>query len=158
MAGLQLLAADHSQRARRRLDEQTLQGRLFATLARTIGTARDVQSVAAAVLAACDEIFPFADHGWVFIFDETDGLLKAPGVFLGPGGVVSDGPGLELVPGEGLAGAVFASRRAMLWPTAIDVALADAALRDENRQRLREMRIRFTKSAVAAPLQVPGHP
>ena len=153
LAGLQLLAAEHGQRARRRLDVETLQGRLFATLARTIGTARDVPSVAAAVLAACDEIFPIADHGWVYLFDETDGLLKAPGVHLGPGGVVTDSSGLELAPGEGLAGSAFNSRRPMLWPTAIDVALADAALRDENRQQLRELRIRFTKSAVAAPLR-----
>jgi diguanylate cyclase (GGDEF)-like protein len=74
-------------------------------------------------------------------------------LYLEPTGVVVGGPGFEFAPGEGLAGAVFSTGRPMLWPTAIDVSMAQASLGEANRQHLREIGIRVTRSAIAVPLR-----
>ena len=84
-------------------------------------------------------------------------MLKTPGVALGPHGVTRGGPPTELLPGEGLGGAVFTSGHAMLWPTALDISTANANLREASRERMRAMRAGFIRSAVGAPLRPPGN-
>jgi len=155
LVGLQLLGVSHGERARHRRDDETGYGRVFVAVARKVGTARDVPAVAAAVLEAGREIFPEATYGEVMLMDEADGVLRAPAVALGPTGVVPVTTSLELEPGEGLAGAVVVAGRAIVWPAAIHVSMAQSTLREPNRVRLREMREPFVRSAIGAPLRPP---
>ena len=156
LVGFDLLLFTHAQRARRVVDAESVRGLVFATIGRKVGTARDVDSVVAAVLEACRESFPQATHAAVLLRDDIDGLIKTPGVTLGPRGVVRGGPVFEVAPGEGLAGAVFASAHTMLWPTALDISSAHANLREASRERMRAMRAGFVRSAIGAPLRPPG--
>ena len=114
---------------------------MYATLGRKLGVARDVTSVASAVLEACREIFPETSTGMVLINDPADGLLKSPGVFLSSSGVGPGGPAYELAPGEGLGGAAFVAERAELWPTTLSASMAQASLREANRVRLRRSKL-----------------
>jgi diguanylate cyclase (GGDEF)-like protein len=156
MAGIKLLAAGSADRSLDRLDSETRRGRVSSTLGRKLGVARDVTSVASAVLEACQEIFPETSTGMVLINDPADGLLKSPGAFLSSGGVASGGPAYELAPGEGLGGAVFVAERAEVWPTTLSASMAQASLREANRVRLRRSKLGFIRSAIGAPLRVDG--
>ena len=156
MVGVKLLAAGGAERSLDRLDSETRRGHVYSTLGRKLGVARDVTSVASAVLEACREIFPATSTGMVLINDPADGLLKSPGAFLSSGGVGSGGPAYELAPGEGLGGAVFVAERAEVWPTTLSASMAQASLREANRVRLRRSKLGFIRSAVGAPLRVDG--
>jgi diguanylate cyclase (GGDEF)-like protein len=156
MVGIKLLAVGGAERSLARLDSETRRGHVYATLGRKLGVARDVTSVASAVLEACREIFPETSTGMVLINDPADGLLKSPGAFLSAGGVGSGGPAYELAPGEGLGGAVFAAERAEVWPTTLSASMAQASLREANRVRLRRSKLGFIRSAIGAPLRVDG--
>jgi diguanylate cyclase (GGDEF)-like protein len=156
MAGIKLLAAGSADRSLDRLDSETRRARVSSTLGRKLGVARDVTSVASAVLEACQEIFPETSTGMVLINDPADGLLKSPGAFLSSGGVASGGPAYELAPGEGLGGAVFVAERAEVWPTTLSASMAQASLREANRIRLRRSKLGFIRSAIGAPLRVDG--
>ena len=156
MAGIKLIAAGAAQRDLARLDAETRRGHVYATLGRRLGVARDVTSVASAVLEACREIFPETSTGMVLINDPADGLLKSPGTFLSSSGVGSGGPAYELAPGEGLGGAVFVAERAEVWPTTLSASMAQASLREANRVRLRSSKLGFIRSAIGAPLRVDG--
>ncbi|MGA8362600.1 MAG: sensor domain-containing diguanylate cyclase [Candidatus Dormiibacterota bacterium] len=156
MAGIKLLAVGGTQRSLAGLDSETRRGHVYATLGRRLGVARDVTSVAAAVLEACREIFPATSTGMVLINDPGDGLLKSPGAFLSAGGVGSGGPAYELAPGEGLGGAAFVAERAEVWPTTLSASMAQASLREANRVRLRRSKLGFIRSAIGAPLRIDG--
>jgi diguanylate cyclase (GGDEF)-like protein len=156
MAGIKLLAVGGAQRSLAGLDSETRRGHVYATLGRRLGVARDVTSVAAAVLEACREIFPATSTGMVLINDPADGLLKSPGAFLSAGGVGSGGPAYELAPGEGLGGAAFVAERAEVWPTTLSASMAQASLREANRVRLRRSKLGFIRSAIGAPLRIDG--
>jgi diguanylate cyclase (GGDEF)-like protein len=156
MVGVKLLAAGGAERSLDRLDSETRRGHVYSTLGRKLGVARDVTSVASAVLEACREIFPATSTGMVLINDPADGLLKSPGAFLSSNGVGSGGPGYELAPGEGLGGAVFEAERAEVWPTTLSASMAQASLREANRVRLRTSKLGFIRSAIGAPLRVDG--
>jgi diguanylate cyclase (GGDEF)-like protein len=156
MAGVKLLAIGGADTSLVRLDDDTRRGHVYATLGRKLGVARDVTSVASAVLEACKEIFPETSTGMVLINDPADGLLKSPGAFLSSGGVGTGGPAYELAPGEGLGGAVFAAERAEVWPTTLSASMAQASLREANRVRLRRSKLGFIRSAIGAPLRVDG--
>ena len=156
MAGIRLLAAGAAGRRLDRLDFETRRGHVSSTLGRKLGIARDVTSVASAVLEACREIFPETSTGMVLINDPADGLLRSPGAFLSSGGVGSGGPAYELAPGEGLGGAVFVAERAEVWPTTLSASMAQASLREANRVRLRRSKLGFIRSAIGAPLRVDG--
>ncbi|HVC40522.1 MAG TPA: GGDEF domain-containing protein [Candidatus Saccharimonadales bacterium] len=156
MIGIKLLAVGGTERSLAGLGAETRRGHVSATLGRRLGVARDVTSVAAAVLEACREIFPGTSTGMVLINDPTDGLLKSPGAFLSSGGVGSGGPAYELAPGEGLGGAVFVAERAEVWPTTLSASMAQASLREANRVRLRRSKLGFIRSAIGAPLRVDG--
>ncbi len=156
MAGVKLLAAGAAGRSLDRLDSETRRGHVSSTLGRKLGIARDVTSVASAVLEASREIFPETSTGMVLINDPADGLLKSPGAFLSSGGVGSGGPAYELAPGEGLGGAVFVAERAEIWPTTLSASMAQASLREANRVRLRQSKLGFIRSAIGAPLRVDG--
>jgi len=157
LVGLQLLGISHGERERRRVDQDAGYGRVFVMVARRVGTARDVPTVAAAVLEASREVFPKATHGEVWLMDETEGVLRAPAVALEAEGVVPVLGSSELVPGEGLAGAVYAARKPLVWPAALDVSMAQTNLRELNRVRLRETRGGgFARSAIGAPLRPQG--
>jgi diguanylate cyclase (GGDEF)-like protein len=154
--GVKLLAAGGAERSLDRLDSDTRRGLVSSALGRKLGVARDVTSVASAVLEACREIFPETSTGMVLINDPADGLLKSPGAFLSTGGVGSGGPAYELAPGEGLGGAVFVAERAEVWPTTLSASMAQASLREANRVRLRRSKLGFIRSAIGAPLRVDG--
>jgi diguanylate cyclase (GGDEF)-like protein len=154
--GVKLLAAGGAERSLDRLDSETRRGHVYSTLGRKLGVARDVTSVASAVLEACREIFPATSTGMVLINDPADGLLKSPGAFLSSNGVGSGGPAYELAPGEGLGGAVFEAERAEVWPTTLSASMAQASLREANRVRLRTSKLGFIRSAIGAPLRVDG--
>ena len=156
MVGVKLLAAGGAERSLDRLDSDTRRGLVSSALGRKLGVARDVTSVASAVLEACREIFPETSTGMVLINDPADGLLKSPGAFLSSGGVGSGGPAYELAPGEGLGGAVFVAERAEVWPTTLSASMAQASLREANRVRLRRSKLGFIRSAIGAPLRVDG--
>jgi diguanylate cyclase (GGDEF)-like protein len=156
MVGIKLLAAGGAERSLDRLDSETRRGHVYSTLGRKLGVARDVTSVASAVLEACREIFPATSTGMVLINDPADGLLKSPGAFLSSSGVGSGGPAYELAPGEGLGGAVFEAERAEVWPTTLSASMAQASLREANRVRLRTSKLGFIRSAIGAPLRVDG--
>jgi diguanylate cyclase (GGDEF)-like protein len=156
MAGIKLLAVGGTQRSLAGLDSETRRGHVYATLGRRLGVARDVTSVAAAVLEACREIFPATSTGMVLINDPADGLLKSPGAFLSAGGVGSGGPAYELAPGEGLGGAAFVAEHAEVWPTTLSASMAQASLRETNRVRLRRSKLGFIRSAIGAPLRIDG--
>jgi diguanylate cyclase (GGDEF)-like protein len=156
LAGLELVVVAHRDRARSQVDVEGMRGYVYTTMGRYLGTERDAASVVSAVLQACQEIFPQATYGAVMLLDETDGLLKTPGVVLGADGVSANGPMLELAPDEGLAGAIVAAGRAMVWPTAVEVSSADASLREANRVRLREAGTGYVRSAIGAPLRPHG--
>ena len=156
LAGLELVVVAHRDRVRSHVDVEGIRGRVYTTMGRHLGTERDVASVVTAVLQACKEIYPEATYGAVMLLDETDGLLKTPGVILGSDGVSTSGPMLELAPDEGLAGSIVASGRATVWPTAVDVSSADASLREANRVRLREAGTGYIRSAIAAPVRPNG--
>jgi diguanylate cyclase (GGDEF)-like protein len=158
LIGITLLAAGGAERTRRQIDAETRRGHAYASLGRKLGVARDVPSVASAVLEACLETFPETSTGMVLIIDTSDGLLKSPGVFLSANGVTSGGPGYELVPGEGLGGAIFAAAGAELWPTTLSASMAQASLREANRIRLRRSKLGFIRSAIGAPLRIDGTP
>jgi len=154
--GIKLIVVGAADRSLERLDADTRRGHVYATLGRRLGVARDVTSVASAVLEACREIFPETSTGMVLINDPADGLLKSQGVFLSSGGVGSGGPAYELAPGEGLGGAAFVAERAELWPTTLSASMAQASLREANRVRLRRSKLGFIRSAIGAPLRVDG--
>jgi diguanylate cyclase (GGDEF)-like protein len=156
MVGVKLLAAGGAERSLDRLDSDTRRGLVSSALGRKLGVARDVTSVASAVLEACREIFPETSTGMVLINDPADGLLKSPGAFLSTGGVGAGGPAYELAPGEGLGGAVFVAERAEVWPTTLSASMAQASLREANRVRLRRSKLGFIRSAIGAPLRVDG--
>jgi diguanylate cyclase (GGDEF)-like protein len=156
LIGIRLLALGGAEHTRGQIDAETRRGHVYATLGRKLGVARDVPSVASAVLEACLETFPETSSGLVLMNDQADGLLKSPGVFLSPNGVGSGGPAYELAPGEGLGGAAFTSARAELWPTTLSASMAQASLREANRVRLRRSKLGFIRSAIGAPLQVDG--
>jgi diguanylate cyclase (GGDEF)-like protein len=156
MAGIKLLAVGGTERSLAGLDSETRRGHVYATLGRRLGVARDVTSVASAVLEACREIFPGTSTGMVLINDPADGLLKSPGAFLSSSGVGSGGPAYELAPGEGLGGAVFVAERAEVWPTTLSASMAQASLREANRVRLRRSKLGFIRSAIGAPLRLDG--
>ena len=156
MIGIKLLAAGAAERSLARVDIETRRGHVYATLGRKLGVARDVTSVASAVLEACGEIFPETSTGMVLINDPADGLLKSPPAFLSSAGVGSGGPAYELAPGEGLGGAVFVAERAEVWPTTLSASMAQASLREANRIRLRRSKLGFIRSAIGAPLRVDG--
>ena len=156
MAGIKLLAVGGTERSLAGLDSETRRGHVYATLGRRLGVARDVTSVASAVLEACREIFPATSTGMVLINDPADGLLKSPGAFLSAGGVGSGGPAYELAPGEGLGGAAFVAERAEVWPTTLSASMAQASLREANRVRLRRSKLGFIRSAIGAPLRIDG--
>jgi hypothetical protein len=124
LIGLKLLAAGGAERTRRQIDAETRRGHAYASLGRKLGVARDVPSVASAVLEACLETFPETSTGMVLMNDAADGLLKSTGVFLSASGVTSGGPAYELAPGEGIAGAIFTAPGAELWPTTLSVSMA----------------------------------
>jgi diguanylate cyclase (GGDEF)-like protein len=154
--GIKLIVVGAADRNFGRLDADTRRGHVYATLGRKLGVARDVTSVASAVLEACREIFPETSTGMVLINDPADGLLKSQGVFLSSTGVGSGGPAYELAPGEGLGGAAFVAEHAQLWPTTLSASMAQASLREANRVRLRRSKLGFIRSAIAAPLRVDG--
>ena len=156
MIGVKLIAVGGAERGLARLDDETRRGHVYATLGRKLGVARDVTSVASAVLEACREIFPETSTGMVLITDPADGLLKSPGTFLSSTGVGSGGPAYELAPGEGLGGAAFVAERAEVWPTTLSASMAQASLREANRIRLRRSKLGFIRSAIGAPLRVDG--
>jgi diguanylate cyclase (GGDEF)-like protein len=156
LVGIKLLAVSGAERARRQIDAETRRGHAYASLGRKLGVARDVQSVAAAVLEACRETFPETSSGMVLLNDPADGLLKSPGVFLSANGVASGGPAYELAPGEGLGGAILAAESAEVWPTTLSASMAQASLREANRVRLRRSKLGFIRSAIGAPLRVDG--
>jgi len=156
LVGIKLLAVSGAERTRRQIDAETRRGHAYASLGRRLGVARDVQSVAAAVLEACRETFPETSSGLVLINDPADGLLKSPGVFLSTNGVASGGPAYELAPGEGLGGAILASEGAEVWPTTLSASMEQASLREANRVRLRHSKLGFIRSAIGAPLRVDG--
>lgn len=158
LIGITVLAAGGAERTRRQIDAETRRGHAYASLGRKLGVARDVPSVASAVLEACRETFPETSTGMVLISDAADGLLKSPGVFLSANGVTLGGPAYELVPGEGLGGAIFAASGAELWPTTLSASMAQASLREANRIRLRRSKLGFIRSAIGAPLRVDGTP
>jgi diguanylate cyclase (GGDEF)-like protein len=154
--GVKLIVVGAADRSMGRLDAETRRGHVYATLGRKLGVARDVTSVASAVLEACREIFPETSTGMVLINDPSDGLLKSQGVFLSSSGVGSGGPAYELAPGEGLGGAAFVAERAEIWPTTLSASMAQASLREANRIRLRRSKLGFIRSAIGAPLRVDG--
>jgi diguanylate cyclase (GGDEF)-like protein len=156
--GIKLIVVGAADRSLGRLDSDTRRGHVYATLGRKLGVARDVTSVASAVLEACREIFPETSTGMVLINDPADGLLKSQGVFLSSSGVGSGGPAYELAPGEGLGGAAFVAERAELWPTTLSASMAQASLREANRVRLRRSKLGFIRSAIGAPLRIDGTP
>lgn len=154
--GIKLIVVGAADRSLGRLDADTRRGHVYATLGRKLGVARDVTSVASAVLEACREIFPGTSTGMVLINDPADGLLKSQGLFLSSSGVGSGGPAYELAPGEGLGGAAFVAEGAQLWPTTLSASMAQASLREANRVRLRRSKLGFIRSAIGAPLRVDG--
>jgi diguanylate cyclase (GGDEF)-like protein len=156
IVGIKLIVVGAADRSLGRLDSDTRRGHVYATLGRKLGVARDVTSVASAVLEACREIFPETSTGMVLINDPADGLLKSQGVFLSSSGVGSGGPAYELAPGEGLGGAAFVAERAELWPTTLSASMAQASLREANRVRLRRSKLGFIRSAIGSPLRVDG--
>jgi diguanylate cyclase (GGDEF)-like protein len=156
LAGIRLLTLSGAEHTRERIDAETRRGLVYATLGRKLGVARDVPSVASAVLEACLETFPETSSGFVLLNDPADGLLKGPGVYLSANGVATGGPAYELAPGEGLGGAAFAAPHALLWPTTLSASMAQASLREANRVRLRRSKLGFIRSAIGAPLQVDG--
>jgi diguanylate cyclase (GGDEF)-like protein len=157
LVGIRLLALGGAEHTRGHIDAETRRGHVYATLGRKLGVARDVPSVASAVLEACLETFPETSSGLVLMQDQADGLLKSPGVYLSANGVATGGPAYELAPGEGLGGAAFAAERAGLWPTTLAASMAQASLREANRVRLRRSKLGFIRSAIGAPLQVDGN-
>jgi len=157
LVGLQLLCLAHTERARGRVDSETLWSRTFLTVARKVGSATDMAAVTAGVLEAAREVFPGATHGELMLLDDSDGQLKSTGVTLEPQGVVS-GRQVEMSSGEGLAGTVLAGGRALVWPSALDVSMAQSNLREITRVRLRETREGFARSAIGAPLRPPEGP
>ena len=152
LAGLQLLVLSHSERSREAMTGDAFRGRVFASLGRRLGAASDVQSVVTAVLEVCREAFPQTSYGVVVVRDDSDGMLRSPGVVLGPRGVMRGGSQAELASGEGLGGAVYASGHSALWSTALEVSTAHRNLREPTRERMRELRAGFVRSAIAAPL------
>ncbi|HKR99512.1 MAG TPA: GGDEF domain-containing protein, partial [Candidatus Dormibacteraeota bacterium] len=50
---------------------------------------------------------------------------------------------------------VLAAGRALVWPSALDVSMAQSNLREATRVRLRETRDGFARSAIGAPLRPP---
>jgi diguanylate cyclase (GGDEF)-like protein len=54
-----------------------------------------------------------------------------------------------------MAGSLYTTGRASVWPTTIEVSMAQASLREANRLRLRELRVGFMRSAIGAPLRPP---
>ncbi|MBV9526266.1 MAG: GGDEF domain-containing protein [Candidatus Dormibacteraeota bacterium] len=156
LAGLELVVLAHRDHVESAYELESLRGRVFAVMGQHLGTERDVSSIVTAVLYACQEMFPAATYGAVLLIDESDGLLKAPGVVLGPDGVGSGGPMPELARDEGIAGAVIGAGRALLLPTMVDVGHAEAAVREQSRLRLADAGNGFMRSAIGAPLQPPG--
>jgi diguanylate cyclase (GGDEF)-like protein len=155
LVGLQLLCLAHAERAKVQMDAEAESSRAFLTVARRVGTARDVTSVASAVLSASREVFPGATHGELLVLDEADGQLKSTGVSLEPQGVIATAGVIEVSPGEGLAGTVLAVGRAVVWPSALDVSMAQSNLREATRVRLRETAAAYARSAIGAPLRPP---
>ena len=156
LVGSKLLVVSSADRTRRQVDAETRRGHAYASLGRRLGVARDVQSVASAILETCRETFPETSTGMVLITDPNDGLLKSPGVFLSTSGVASGGPAYELAPGEGLGGAILTAEGAALWPTTLSASMAQASLREANRVRLRRSKLGFIRSAIGAPLRLDG--
>ena len=154
LAATQLLVISHTARSREAMTQDALRGRVFASLARRMGILSDIPSVVTAVLEVCREAFPQTSYGAVLVRDDSDGMLRSPGVVLGPRGIVTGGAQAELAPGEGLGGAVFANAHSALWPTALEVSTAHRNLREPTRERMRELRAGFVRSAIAAPLKV----
>ncbi len=154
LIGLELLSLSHAERARVKVDAETQWSRAFLAVARRVSSARDVTTVAAAVLEAAREIFPGATHGELMLLDETDGQLKSAGVSLETEGVIASKT-IEMSPGEGLAGTLLASGRALVWPTALDVSMAQSNLREATRMRIREAGSGLPRSAIGAPLRPP---
>jgi diguanylate cyclase (GGDEF)-like protein len=156
LMGIRLVALGGAEHTRGQIDAETRRGHVYATLGRKLGVARDVPSVASAVLEACLETFPETSNGLVLMNDQADGLLKTPGVYLSENGVATGGPAYELAPGEGLGGEAFAAAQAVLWPTTLSASMAQASLREANRVRLRRSKLGFIRSAIGAPLRVDG--
>jgi diguanylate cyclase (GGDEF)-like protein len=158
LVGIKLVAVSGTERARHQIDAESRRGHAYAALGRRLGIARDVPSVASAVLEACRETFPETSSGLVLLTDPADGLLKSPGVFLSTSGVASGGPAYELAPGEGLGGASLAAEGAVVWPTTLSASMAQASLREANRVRLRRSKLGFIRSAIGAPMRIDGTP
>jgi diguanylate cyclase (GGDEF)-like protein len=155
LVGLELLSLSHAERARVEVEAETESSRAFVTVARRVGTVRDVTGVASAVLSAAREIFPGATHGELLLLDDSEGQLRSTGASLEPQGVLASPGIIEVAPGEGLAGTVFAAARAVVWPSALDVSMAQSNLREATRVRLRETAAAYARSAIGAPLRPP---
>ncbi|MBV8195392.1 MAG: diguanylate cyclase, partial [Candidatus Dormibacteraeota bacterium] len=152
LAGLRLLLITQVERTRSDVVAESMRGHVFTALARRLGVSGDLASVATATLEVCRETFPQATGGGIVLKEGSDDVLRSPGVTLRVTGVAPEVHPSEIAPGEGLAGIVFATGEARLWPTALDISKAHRNLRESTRQRLRDERSAFIRSAIGAPL------
>ena len=157
MGGVQLAVRAQAEAAGSAAETDRLRSSAHAATAERVGTAIDVIGVTRAVLETTHDSYPLTTHAAVLLHDSGTDRLRPLPLYLGPAGVGSmDGDNLDftLAPGEGLAGKVFADSRAMLWPTAYDVHMAQANLGEQVRTQLIQLRRGPTLCAIGAPLVV----
>jgi diguanylate cyclase (GGDEF)-like protein len=155
MLGMQLVVLAHARAARVTTQARNLRTSAYAATAERVGTAIDVLGVTRAVLETTLQSYPLATYAAVLLYEPAIGRLRPLPFYLGPLGVrplEADNLDFTLAPGEGLAGKVFASSRPMLWPTAYDVAAAQADVGEQGRQHMEEVRSAVTRCAIGAPL------
>ena len=123
-----------------------------------VGTAIDLVAVARAVMTTCRETFPLTTEASVLLFDPASGRLRPLPVHLDADGGVATGEEVtaehSIGPGEGLAGKVYTGNRPMLWPTALDVNMAESNLPEAVRRVSQPYRRGPVLSAIGAPLLV----
>ncbi|MHB8717654.1 MAG: GGDEF domain-containing protein [Candidatus Dormibacteria bacterium] len=126
--------------------------------AMNVGTAIDLSAVSRAVITTCREAFPLTTQASILLHEPSTGRLRPLPVQLSPEGraVASEEGATEITiaPGEGMAGKVYTANRPMLWPTALDVNLAQCNLPEAVRRGAQPYRRGPILSAIGAPLVV----
>lgn len=129
IGGIALVLVAQASRAEVTAQAEQLRSSAHAVTAEHVGTAIDLPEVTRAVLQSARQHFPLTTHASVLLWDAAGQVLRPAPVFLSPRGIEA----LEVeqrdagaAMGEDLGAAVLAARRALVWPTASAVHLAQA--------------------------------